>query len=366
MSKIICDVCGTKYPDSAEQCPICGRVRVGEGKTAADSFVMDETETTARPKVKGGRFSKANVRKRNQNLPRYEPEEEKPKTKSKSKAKAKDYEEEYDEYEEFEPRKKSNVVINVLLAIVILALLTVIGYIVVEFFLPDFMEDEVEPPVTTLAATEEPTAEPTETTIPTIPCTDLSLEQAVVLLQTKDQPWLLNVTVTPADTTDELLFFSSDENVVTVSPEGRVTAVGEGDAVISVICGDIEINCTVAVVFEEGASQITEETEGTDETTGETEGAEATEAPTEAPAQTLKDVTLSVKTTDATFRVRGQQATFKLTCDLEPTEVEWSSENENIVTVDENGVVTCVGKGTTHVVVKYGDQEVKIICRCVF
>ena len=24
MSKIICDVCGTRYPDSAGQCPICG------------------------------------------------------------------------------------------------------------------------------------------------------------------------------------------------------------------------------------------------------------------------------------------------------------------------------------------------------
>ena len=27
MSKIICDVCGTTYPDSATQCPICGCVR---------------------------------------------------------------------------------------------------------------------------------------------------------------------------------------------------------------------------------------------------------------------------------------------------------------------------------------------------
>ena len=25
MSKIICEVCGTRYPDSSNQCPICGR-----------------------------------------------------------------------------------------------------------------------------------------------------------------------------------------------------------------------------------------------------------------------------------------------------------------------------------------------------
>ena len=32
--------------------------------------------------------------------------------------------------------------------------------------------------------------------------------------------------------------------------------------------------------------------------------------------------------------------------------------------VDEEGVATAVGNGTTNVVVKYGDQELKIIVRC--
>ena len=26
MSKIICDICGTSYPETSEQCPICGTV----------------------------------------------------------------------------------------------------------------------------------------------------------------------------------------------------------------------------------------------------------------------------------------------------------------------------------------------------
>ena len=33
MSKIICDVCGTRYPETAEQCPICGHIRTAAGKT---------------------------------------------------------------------------------------------------------------------------------------------------------------------------------------------------------------------------------------------------------------------------------------------------------------------------------------------
>ena len=42
MSKIICDVCGTRYPDTAEQCPICGHIRAASGKTAEDVFLMDD------------------------------------------------------------------------------------------------------------------------------------------------------------------------------------------------------------------------------------------------------------------------------------------------------------------------------------
>ena len=74
---------------------------------------------------------------------------------------------------------------------------------------------------------------------------------------------------------------------------------------------------------------------------------------------------LSVKSTDVTFVVRGQQATFKLTCDLKPTEVTWTSQDESIISVDENGVATCNGYGTTNVIVSYGDQEVTIVVRCI-
>ena len=63
MSKVICDICGTSFPESATQCPICGCVRPAEVVSVPDS---DEPVTTGYTYVKGGRFSKANVRKRNQ------------------------------------------------------------------------------------------------------------------------------------------------------------------------------------------------------------------------------------------------------------------------------------------------------------
>ena len=362
MSKIICDVCGTKYPDSAEQCPICGRIRETSGEAAAENFVTEEIELEERPKVRGGRFSKSNVRKRNREMPHYEMEEQKNSS----------FEEDDEDFdEELEPREKSNTVINILLVVVILALLAVTGYIFMQFVLPNVLPAGESTPATEETIIE--TQQPTETEEPAIPCTGLSLDEAVVLLEREGQEWLVNVSVMPEDTTDELVFSSADETVVMIEADGKVTAVGEGDTTITITCGDQQAHCTIAVVFDEGSTEEPKETEGEDpgETTGgtgeteapSTDATDATDA-TDGPTEPLKDVKLTLKQSDVTFRTGGQQATFKLTCGLKASEVQWSSEDEDICTVDENGIVTRTGKGTTNVVVKYGDQEVKVIVRC--
>ena len=61
MNKVICDVCGTSYPETAQQCPICGCTS-GEGIRVVE---VEEEEAAPRTYVKGGHFSKSNVRKRN-------------------------------------------------------------------------------------------------------------------------------------------------------------------------------------------------------------------------------------------------------------------------------------------------------------
>ena len=35
MSKVICDVCGTTYPETAQQCPICGCAKNTTAQTVA-------------------------------------------------------------------------------------------------------------------------------------------------------------------------------------------------------------------------------------------------------------------------------------------------------------------------------------------
>lgn len=356
MSKIICDVCGTRYPESAEQCPICGCVPNAGTSSVEDSIVMDEDLGGERPRVRGGRFSKSNVRKRNKNMPSYEIEE----PKARPKAKEEEIQDEY-EYDEIdEPRSKANLIINILLVIVIIALLAVTGYIFIEFFMPN-LKGSQEPVPSTTEALVESTAAPTETEEPTVPCTDLVMTEFETTLENVGDMYLLNVAVEPADTTDTIMYLSSDENVVTVNEEGRITAVGEGEATVTIICGTVEQQFIVTCAF------VPEETViinwGDEETVPDTEETgEATEAPTEGPTEPLKDITLQVNYTDLTLTAHGQQYTLKVT-GLSNEEVTWISEDESIVTV-ENGTLTRVGKGTANVIAKYGDQEVTIIVRC--
>ena len=51
MDRIICDICGSAYPQTADQCPICGYPRQGGEKAAIVA------EKVVHAKVKGGRFS---------------------------------------------------------------------------------------------------------------------------------------------------------------------------------------------------------------------------------------------------------------------------------------------------------------------
>lgn len=231
MSKVICDICGTSYPETAEQCPICGYTR-DLGAILGDEIEMDQTPAApAAAPVKGGKFSASNVRKRNKSTPPYQVQP------------AGDPEEEDDEFEYDDERRESNALLVVLLVVVITALLAVTGYIALKYLVPNVLPEETtEPTVMT-----EPSTEITEETqAPTVPCTNLVLTSGgTVELEQEGQYWLLNVVVLPVDSTDVLTYESSDETVATVNSEGRVTAVSTGEAVITIRCGEQALECRV-------------------------------------------------------------------------------------------------------------------------
>ena len=283
MSKIICDVCGSRYPDTAVQCPICGSINSKAAKAAEQiQEPAVKTELPARTPTPGGRFSKANVNKRNQGKPMVEEPEYR--TKPVAKREKPPVQDDYDLEEAFEEEtgKKRGGFINVLLVIIIIALLGVCAYLFIQFFMPSFFGSEpiiapTEPTVAVTEApvetsTEVPAEAPTEAPEPTLPpiisCEQLTQVGDPLVLTEVGQTQKLNIQAMPENTTDGLIFISSNENVATVDESGVVTAVGGGNVVITVFCGAQQLECNVTCNFDGSAAS--------DDTQTDVEGEAAT------------------------------------------------------------------------------------------
>ncbi len=125
----------------------------------------------------------------------------------------------------------------------------------------------------------------------------------------------LSVTYTPTTATNQTVEWTSDdESVATVDENGVITAVGKGSAIITATTANgISQSCYVEVLV---------------------------------PAKT---VTLS----DTLVKIQPNE-THKLTAILDPANttdtLSWSSSDENVATVDENGVVTAVATGNATIV----------------
>ena len=341
MSKVICDICGTSYQETAESCPICGYTRILGLDELQDDIYEEETILT---RNKGGRFSETTVRKKNKAIFDYD---------EVNNDDDEDEDEDDEDYEEEEGEEapRSNSAVIVLLVVLIMLLLAAAGFLFLRFLLPNMLTGEPAPTVQMTVPMETQTEATTE---PTIPCQSIVLTEGMKPLSAEGQFRLLNVKVMPEDTTDVLTYASEDESIVTVTVDGRVTAVSEGETTIYIICGKQQINCPVVVKYVEETEPPTEETlDATAETEETAETTEATEA----------DLVLKLKKYDISLAL-GYSSQLVLDCDLDPSEVTWTSEHDFIAKVDETGLVTAVSYGTTAIIVKYGDQEVQCIVRC--
>ncbi|MBQ3503714.1 MAG: Ig-like domain-containing protein [Oscillospiraceae bacterium] len=340
MEKVVCDICGTSYPETEDCCPICGCTKeAGAELMAEDEDFLKDSPLSAAKKVDGKFVAAPQPDKKN------EPEEE-------------PYydEDDDDEDEDAEDEQRENTGVVILLVILIMILLAIAGFLFIRFLLPNMVAKDI--PETEAAEQIQTTQTPT--TQPGIPCEQLIMVSGAALdLSREGEYKLINVIVKPADTTDKLEYVSADESVVTVNSEGRVTAIGEGETVITVRCGEQTIQCRVYVRYVEETVPPSEEEILPEETTAVTtpDESEETAPPTVEETQPqLKDVTLKLGRTDISMGV-GLQFTIPLSCDLTYEEIEWSTGNTNIATV-ENGVITTHAKGTTILTAKYGEQTV--------
>lgn len=334
MEKVICDVCGIAYPETAAQCPICGCARTENGQTSAGDTVQVEEEATYEA-TKGGRFSKTNVRKRLKaaqiqpvplEIPARAPKKEEPVYEDND-----EYEDYDEDDEDDEPASNRGLIIIVVL--LLLAIIAVSSYIAIVHF-DIFGTDKPTDPVDRPAVSDtDSTTAPTEDNTVRIPCTGVEVDTDITLIE-KGGTMQLSFSVDPIDTTDEVKFVSSDPNVATVDAQGRVTAVGNGEATITITCGDIVKTCKVTCVIEEEKPDVPDEP---------------------VPELKLKSpCDFTVKTKGYVFSIYNGE--------IDVTEITWSSDDETIATV-KDGKVTCVGVGTTNIRATYKGQVAVCIIR---
>ncbi len=349
MSKVICEICGTAYPETSESCPICGYARDLELEE-----MMEDVQPQA-PARKGGKFAA----KKGKDIFDYDEAND---------PAPDDEDEDFEEEEEEQEEGRSGSALIVVLVIIIMLLLAAAGFIFFKFFLPNLGGGETVPPTTQAPIVTQATTE--ETTLPTIPCQSLVVVEGKGELASAGELSLLHVKVMPEDTTDELIYQSEDESVATVSEDGRITAVGEGSTVINIICGTQQISFPVTVDYSL-ATEATESEETIPPVTSEDgDAAEETGAAEETKAEENQDakpvdpsITLKLKKTDVMLQV-PYGFTLELDCNLKPEDVEWTVEHAGICSVNDQGFVTALTPGTTAIIVKYGDQTVQCIVRC--
>ena len=343
MSKIICDVCGTTYAETATQCPICGCARKSVAQTGADSAKSNDSASYTY--VRGGRFSKSNVRKRNRTGKDFERRSAAapapaPKAQNDTRPARRTTAEKKEDNGGSVNKGLVAVVIILLLAIV-----AVTAYICVKFMLPSGNTNPTDGPgISTAPSTT--VQDPTESTPAGIPCVGLTLSGSTIEFSEQNNGWLLNVEVEPADTTDTVVFTSSDETVATVSQTGYITAVGGGQAVITVTCGSVATECTVVCSF----GQTTEPTTPVD--------------PTFVFEFNTRYIDEYSGKYDTTIDGAGKTwRAYKTGMTVAPEDIIWTVDDPSICSID-NGIVTAIAPGKTDVHAQYGGKTYTCIVRC--
>lgn len=145
--------------------------------------------------------------------------------------------------------------------------------------------------------------------------------------------------ITPAatETDDTVLFESSDASVATVTKDGKITAVGEGKATITVMnsSGDVVKNSEVTVEKAKEPEQPTTPEEPKQPTTSSTPQTPTTGNKTESKVKNFKIVAKS----HIVAVGKKRQLKVKTTPKTAKTAVIWRSSNKKYATVNKNGKV---------------------------
>ncbi|MDE6032062.1 MAG: Ig-like domain-containing protein [Oscillospiraceae bacterium] len=236
-----------------------------------------------------------------------------------------------------------------------------------------------------------------------IAVTDVTLNKTELALK-NDETATLTATVEPEGADDGITWTTSNNQVATVAPDGKVTAVASGTATITATstadttkkaeCEVTVTNPATAIAIDETASilvgatktlAVTTTPTGADELTytwtssatdvatvanGVVTGVAAGEAVITVKAGTLEatcTVTVTAETKPATKVTLNkttltleEEETDTLTATITPADstdsITWTSSDTAIATVDQTGKVTAVAEGTATITAKANDE----------
>ena len=156
------------------------------------------------------------------------------------------------------------------------------------------------------------------------PATGITLSKEKIEIA-KDKSIRLTASLTPVDTSDELTWTSSNEEVATVE-DGVVKAVGLGEAEIVAMAGSVTKSCPVKVY--QGVNNITLDVTSHTMTIGD-----------------FLQLTATIYPKDAEYK-----------------DVIWSSDNEDVAVVDQKGLVQAKAYGKVKITATSKDGGREAVC----
>ena len=135
----------------------------------------------------------------------------------------------------------------------------------------------------------------------------------------RNTEYQLTAGLSPMDSTDEVTWSSSDENVAKVDQTGKIQAIAVGEAVITAKAGEKTATCKV----------------------------------------TVNVPMTSIRLNKTSIELNSIGDSYQLQANYSPSDAEgtiiWKSDDEGIASVDQTGKVTAVGKGTTTITASCGN-----------
>jgi uncharacterized protein YjdB len=172
------------------------------------------------------------------------------------------------------------------------------------------------------------------------PITGLTLNATSIEIRALGGTALLETATTPANQNYVITYVSDDPDVATVDSTGKITATGRGVATITASSGNLSATCVVICNFY----------------VDNTDDPPATDPVYEESDLTFKDFGYGY---EATFPLSWYGGSYSLYNGNIPAElVAFSSNSEEVATVDETGCVTFVGTGRALITARYGEWEI--------